>query len=319
MGSPRLLVWTVPEHRTLVADALATSGAELVGMGSDSPAGAAACSRVLGTKPVGDIRQAIQRDDADIIWMTTAVSIETPLRQLMECRPRRYLLSEPPAGAVADLLSETMPVPQASLTPLMRLSPGYLMAQDALNEFGEITSVHMAFRCGAGEGGLAGRLFDAMDLVDCLCGEPEGIFATLRSPLPGISEPLDHLHGHIGASLRLTDQRCVTLSLSNLAGTWFRGVTILGEGGTLRISDDSMQWLGPDGRVIDSTQADQQLSPGALVGRQIRRMGEHRDALDAPSNDAQLLVLCETARLSCLTGQVECPNSLRSMLYTSVG
>ncbi len=319
MGSPRLLVWTVPEHRNLVADAMATSDAMVVAMGSDSPAGASACSRGLDAQPISDIRQAIQLDDADIMWITTAVPIESPLRALMECRPRRYLLSEPPAGAVADLLAETTPVPQASLTPLMRLSPGYLMAQDALNEFGEITSVHLAFRCGAGEGGLAGRLFDAMDLVDCLCGQPEAIFATLRSPLPGVPEPLDQLHGHLGASLRLADQRCITLSLSNLAGTWFRGVTIIGEGGTLRISDGSMQWLGPDGRQIDATEAKKPISPGALVGHQIRRICEHRDVLDAPSNDAQLLVLCETARLSCLTGQVECPNSLRNMLYTSVG
>ena len=319
MGSPRLLVWTVPEHRKLVADAVSTSGAELVAMGSDSLAGAAACSRVLDTTPIADIREAIQCDDADIMWMTTAVSIESSLRQLMECRPRRYLLSEPPAGAVADLLSETMPVPQASLVPLMRLSPGYLKAQDALNEFGEITSVHMAFRCGAGEGGLAGRLLDAMDLVDCLCGEPEGIFATLRSPLPGIPEPLDQLHGHLGASLRMADHRCITLSLSNLAGTWFRGVTIIGEGGTLRLSDNSMQWLGPDGRQIDTTSPERPLRPGELVGQQIRRISENRDVLDAPSNDTHLLVLCETARLSCLTGQVECPNSLRNMLYTSVG
>ena len=114
--------------------------------------------------------------------------------------------------------------------------------------------------------------------------------------------------------MRFKSNRCACAALSDSAGSWFRGVTVLGEGGCLRISDGGFDWINPAGKTIESHQAHSLHTPGELVGMQIARMFDAIDSTDAPPDNGDLLSLCEAARLSCLTGQNESPQRLMEML-----
>ena len=94
----------------------------------------------------------------------------------------------------------------------------------------------MFFRCGLGQGTLFSRLFDAMDLLQSICGPIESINASLSGPLERVPEDLHALHGHMTINLRFKPNRCACIALSNHAGNWFRGlleshgVEVVGEG-----------------------------------------------------------------------------------------
>jgi hypothetical protein len=153
-----------------------------------------------------------------------------------------------------------------------------------------------------------------MDAVDQLCGEAESIDAALATPMPDPPENLAGLCGHMTINMRFPGSRCACVAVSDSAGTWFRGVTVLGETGCLRISDDGFEWIAPDGELLDSHESEERTTPGLLIGMQIARVLEGRDANEPPPDHARLLSLCEAARLSARTGQGEAPRKLLRML-----
>jgi hypothetical protein len=169
-------------------------------------------------------------------------------------------------------------------------------------------------RSGPGQGTLFARLFDAMDLVFTLCGVVETMDAALATPLPGVPDTLAGLHGHLTLNMRFPGNRCACVAVSDRAGAWFRGVTVLGDGGCLRINDSGFDWIAPDADVLESHHDDRILSVGELVGEQISRLLKRLDVNEAPPDNARLLALCEAARLSCRTGQGEAPRKMFEMM-----
>jgi hypothetical protein len=227
---------------------------------------------------------------------------------------RAVVTTEPHFGALADLAASPELGLAMTFVPLMRRSPGFRAATDSLPQFGEVQCVNIFFRCGPGQGTLYARLFDAMEVLHSLCGQPETINAAASGPLPDVPDSLAAMQGHMTINMRFKPNRCACIALSDSAGSWFRGVTVLGEGGCLRISDDGFEWIGQDGRLIDQHREEDPLSPGELIGMQIARLREDLDQSDPPINALTLVSLCEAARLSCLTGQDEAPGKLVDML-----
>ena len=196
---------------------------------------------------------------------------------------------------------------------MMRSSPGYRAAAEAIEQLGQRHCVNVSLRSGPGEGTLLARLLDAMDVVEALCGMPQTIDAALAGPLQGIPDSAADLRGHLTANMRFLENLCACIAVSDSAGCWFRGVTILGEGGSVRITDAGFDWIAPDGRVVESHEQ-AMMPPGRLVGMEIKRMIERADSTEPPLDHARLLGLCEAARLSCRTGEAEEPAKVLEVL-----
>ena len=165
-----------------------------------------------------------------------------------------------------------------------------------------------------GEGSLFARLFDAIDLLEVLCGDVEMMDAALAGPLSAPPDSLSGLHGHLTLNMRYSGNCCSCVALSNCAGSWFRGVTVLGEAGCLRIDDQGFEWVAPDGEIIDSDRQKKRATPGELIAVHTIRLLENLQTTEPPPVHAKLLAVCEATRLSCRTGQGEAPRKMLEML-----
>lgn len=210
--------------------------------------------------------------------------------------------------------------------PLFRRGVAFRAAADVFETFGPATLLGLTARSGAGEGGLGARLYDAMDASLHLLGEPELIDASVRGPRSrgGLyltaADSLAQLRGHMSAHLRYADGRSATLTLSDHAGHWFRGATVLGEDGCLRIDEAGFEWISPAGEVIDGSRDRDESSPddhGAAAARaiadDITRLLSPGAAPAGPGDPVRTLAMCEAALLSCRTGQAESPATILKM------
>jgi hypothetical protein len=276
-------------------------------------------SAALAVPRVDDLRQAVLREDVDVLWLAAPQRIEAGQRRLIREVGRPVVSSEPRPVAVADLLMNPQESKTTHFVPLFRHSPGYRGAMEMIEEFGRPHCAAVEFHSAGGEGTLFARLFDAVDVLEALCGPAETIDAALAGA-PGaggaVPESLEHLHGHLTANLRFADDCCAGLVVSDAAGSWRRRLTLLFRTGRLAITDTGSEFTTADGGGVESHPDEPTPRPGALVGMQITRLLERRDgsAITPPPDTTRLLVLCEAARLSCLTGQGETPARLLEML-----
>ena len=310
----RLIAWIEPGQEELIRDAVKCGGFELAAVGSYDTAAGVRLSESLETNRVATLREAVLQDDAGLLWLAAGRRIEPDERRLIREAGLLTITSEPMPGSVAEVLSDSREAVTARFVPLMRQSPGYRAAREVFEQFGQRQCVNIFLGSAPGQGSLFARLFDAMDLAQTLCGSIEMLDAALCGEMSGVPETLGGLHGHLTLNMRFSDNRCACAAVSDQAGGWFRAITLLGEGGCVRIEDDGFNWTAPDGHTIDSHREPQLLSPGELVAMQVRRLLDHLDATDPPPDEAGILTLCEAARLSCRTGQGEVPRKMLEML-----
>jgi len=313
---PRLIAWVERGQEKLLTDAMKEARLMLTAVGSPSSSTADAMSKSFSVARVDDLRQAIQQEEVDLLWLAAPERLAADERRLIREVGKATISSEPRPVAIADLLMNPREADTAHFVPLFRRSPGYRSAMDAVEEFAPPQCVVVSFACGAGEGTLFARLFDAMDVLEALCGEVEGIDAALAGPLVGVPDSLEDLHGHMTINVRFADNCCAGVSVSDCAGSWHRQVTLFGGKGRLRITDTGDESIGADGRLLNAHNDERSLTPGMLVGMDITRLLENREApaTAPPPNTARLLALCEAARLSCRTKQGETPGKLLEML-----
>jgi hypothetical protein len=294
----RLAVWADPEQETLVEGVVRRGGFDLVTVLSPE------------TESVRDL----VRQDADLLWLAAPVAIGADERRLLREAAVPAISSVPMPGSVAEIADDPREAPAARFVPLMRHSPGYRAAREVFEQFGHRQCASIVAGSAGGEGTLFARLFDAMDLAQALCGPIKELGAALWRPRAGVPETLAGLAGHLTVNVRFADNRCVAAAVSDLAGRWFRQVTVWGEGGRLSIDDESFEWVSPEGRVIDSHREEGRLGPGDLVAIHARRLLEGADAADLPPDGARLLAVCEAARLSARTGADEAPRKVLEMM-----
>ena len=204
--------------------------------------------------------------------------------------------------------------------PQLLRSHGGVTALESVESFGRIRSIDLAMRTG-GELSLGAMLLDAMEFVAATLGEPESIDASMsgveaHSGLRlAAGEALTSISGDLNAHLRFPDDRAAVISLSDRAGAWFRGATMLGVGGCLRFDDASFEWIDSTGQVVEKTAEAQRAEATfeSLLAEQIRSIMAAPHIRTSPDHGVRAFALAEAALLSARTGQPESPTTILRM------
>ncbi len=314
----RLLIRADPEQENLLQQVISSAEVDLAGICSSTATGATKLAEALQTERIDDLRQTLQKQEIDLIWLASAEPLSDAEYQFIGESGCCAISSEPWPSDLSIASLESSGGQSIRFAPLMRRSPGYLAAQQVLEEFGSVQAMNMQFRSGPGTGSLFARLFDAMDVLDVLGTDVKSMDAALTSPFWGsagsVPETLNGLHGHITINIRFADKRCGCVAASDRGSTWHRSITLLGDGGCMTIDDMGFAWHAPDGKLLDEHREAQSATPGLLIGQQINRLLQQREAPDLPPDHAQLIALCEAARLSCRTGEGETPTKVLEMM-----
>lgn len=306
----RTIVWAEPEQESLLRDVLETAGLDLVAIGAPTARGASALAKSFDVASFEELRQAARRDDADLLWLMAPAPLTADERRALGDGPLRVLSSEP-RPLDADVLHVDPPgVAPVDFVPCMRRSPGYRTTIDTRAEFGRPATLLIEMGAPPAAGSLFARLYDAMDLLVDLAGEVVTLDAALAGSLPGVPERLPDLRGHMTVNTRLADGSCAAIVVSSEAGAWFRNVRLLGPRGSLRFDDARYAWDGDD--VAETGGPDERPSLATLIADEIDRGPGPMDAL--VPDTADVLALCESARLSARTGDGETPRRVRQRL-----
>lgn len=322
------LCWLRADQIALVRAVAQQANLHIVSAGTEDRGRSAAVAAELhpDAKPENDLRAALSTTDAAIVLLTDAGDFgEQPadVSAVAAARTRGALICSlepiPPSVSATSATEWAQPVATAPLhAQVVNLaSPesnsAMREARHALDGFGAMTALAVSVTAGPEAGSLGARLYAAMDLIFMFAGQPEVISAQVVQPraLRGARfEKLAHMHGTLTASVRFADQRAAAILASNQNGPWHHGVTILGEGGRLRVWDEGFVWTDPAGRIVDEHRTDPpgdgEPAPAGLADR-LRR------AIESPkvcAHNAIVLAMAETALLSARTGNAESPSTL---------
>lgn len=329
----RTLVWLEPDQIDLVRSVAQLASLAVVAAGSPSARAVSAepgVAESLGADPITDLRRALATTDVDLVLLAASThpsdgALDDPelLRSLAE-RNVRVASMEPTPAAALDLprFQRSDAEELVRFVPSTRRARGFRSAAEVIESIGAPRTLAVAQRSALGQGSLFARLFDAMELIFTLLGEPESIDAANAGPVsasgvhlaPG--ESLRDLRGDLTANVRFGGARSASLSLSDSAGRWFRGATLVAQHGSLRMDDKSFEVIAPDGRTVDRSRT--RLSSGATddppaasaIAEQVSQLLDLRAPRLPPlagRGHAAVLAMCEAALLSARTGQPESP------------
>lgn len=338
------LVWLRPVQVELVRAVADRAGLRIVAAGGPATGGrggeSAPAGQFDGAESFSDLRQALAQADAECVVLgapLTAGAVGDPAEEerellaLLRARERVAVTLEPlPGGASRAPADGATAGGLPSIVPLLRDAPVMRAAVEAFEPFGPARTLTVSMRSGAGHGSLAARLFDAALLVHTLLGEPETIDASVVTPVSasGVHEAppssLARLHGDLTANVRFAGARAASLSLSDRAGRWFRGLTLIGEKGCLRLDESGFDLTDPSGAVVDSSRVETPKRPkgepetvdagaAGAVAEAIVRLLDARSPAAAPVDLAGVLAFGEAALLSARTGQGESPSTILRM------
>jgi len=324
------LAWLSPEQAHLATGIAKRAGLrfELVGCSGAERTGAGAeLARAMNATATDDLRSALASSSIEIVLIGSITPEESEhtllapeaLRTLGQRGVRVFSLAPPP-GRIGDPgqgfgsgQGATSGPGQVEMVPMLRRSPGFQAALTAIESFGSIRTVAISARCGATRGSLGARLVDAMDAALALLGEADTIDAAISGPAGPAPTPetLPELRGDCSALLRCADGRSASVSLTDQAGQWFRGVTILGERGCLRVEDDAFEWIDPDGALIERAErTGSGTDPAIIIGDSILRRLAGVIEPEDPKARLRAIGMAEAAALSARTGQPESPAKL---------
>ncbi len=370
----RAIVWLRPEQAGFVRDVAARAGLAIAGAGCPERGRSGEVAVGLGAPPFDDLRAALaSAADIELVLIAAAGQFAREpdgqdSQALRACRARGVnVISLDPVPASVLEIAEAAPSPGAAMgqeagqpasglsagtsvelarfCPLMRASRTMLDAAELLQDFGAARTIAVESYCTPAQGSLGSRLFDAMDLVFSLLGEPEQIDAACVLPQsPGSprtlhalpAETLRDLNGTLTANLRFSDGRSAGLVLSSAGARWNRTLTLLADagsarvgagrassGGRLRIFDDGYEWIAPEGTIIDSARTSpahrKRGEPGEQLGviavaEQMSAILQQRAPSIIPTDYAAALAMCGAALLSARTGEGESPATILRMV-----
>ena len=362
MPVPTALLWIEPEQADFFRVACDAAGLAIAHAGTPVAGKSREVAELLGAEPMDDLRASLARAENVLVVLGTTAGVDASgngeTDSLLGCLDRGLSIAslEPLPASILDVRAsafgtseedgmglslgpEPAPAPGlddgeelASFVPLARLSRSVRDAAEVIAQLGALRMVSVQALSGPGQGSLGARVYDSMELVLWLLGQPDRVDAAYVAPpvargrgvhqLPG--ESLRGLEGDLCANMRFADGRAASVVASSLAGRWSRTITLVGENGRVRIYDDGLEWIGPDGRIIDATRdtarvrgsaaTEQPIGPAVrAVADQLTRLADTDRAPDAPTNLTAVLAATGAALLSARTGEGESPDTILRM------
>jgi hypothetical protein len=218
-------------------------------------------------------------EDVQLVWLASGAGLGDDesgvVDALRACAGRgvKVVSGEPvPASLLAPVADGSGPGAAAGIVvPTWRASDGLLAGVDALANFGPVVSATLTWLSppdgdGGGSGGdgggatLAAVLLDALDMLDALVGEPakiDGAYVDANVGKPGLparptpGETLRGLAGAFTIGARAEDGRAAVIHASDRASVWRREVLAVGPGGTMRFTDDGLEWRRGAGEIVE--------------------------------------------------------------------
>ncbi|MCP4759307.1 MAG: hypothetical protein GY894_07960 [Planctomycetes bacterium] len=312
---PRIAIWAADNQLRLIERALAEGPSEnrleAVIVGCEDQQAADSLAETLGAgSATNDVREVLQ-SAADLVWLAAPRTLDTDTRSMVRGANMPVATSAPPPAALPDLLSEPDGGMPALFIPLMRSGEAFRSASTALENFGDVHCIHVSSTAGDHQTSRSALALDAFDLVTHIMGTPDEIWAAHAGSLPVSPDPTVERSGHLTAAMRFGTERAASITVSDGGGTWIRRIVILGEGGRIIVTDEGVSWTDPDGKAQEAPPTEGQANAGELAGWHLRRIAAGGDT---PTISLNAAIVLESARLSCLTRQVEDPQHVRNML-----
>lgn len=363
------ILWLVPEQLALVRAIVDRARLKVAGVGSPAIGRAAELAAAFNAAPLDDLRQALTSAEGQVVLLASLGEFASGPRAGEDAHVLAERHARPGNGGVISLLplpasvldlespGEGVPGAEAagpgvvlgpgagddraaglesaelaSFVPLMRTSPAMRAAADVLGHLGPVHTMSVEVAAGAAEGDLGARMFDALDLITSLMGEPDAVDATYVWPgrerivHPVAGDTLRALSGAMTANLRFPDGRGASVMAADAsvgAARWARRATILGSGGRITITDAGFEFAPvarAEGSAVDrwtgGLEVDDAAGPAPIFAEQISRLLDPHAAADAPVNTLRVLSVAGAALLSARTGEPESPGTIVRMART---
>lgn len=364
MPVPAALLWIDPEQAEFFRVACDAAGLAIAQVGTPAAGKSREVAELLGAEPIDDLRASLARAENALIVLGTTAGVDASgeSESLLGCADRGLSIAslEPLPASILDVRAGDFgagdddgmglslgPEPAvapgldageelASFVPLARHSRSVRDAAEVIAQLGSLRMVSVQALSGPGQGSLGARVYDSMELVLWLLGQPDRVDAAYVAPpvsrgrgvhpLPG--ESLRGLEGDLSANLRFADGRAASIVASSHAGRWSRTITLVGENGRVRIYDDGLEWIGPDGRIIDASRDSGRVRGSSAIEKpigsavravadQLTRLADPDRGPDAPTNLTAVLAATGAAMLSARTGEGESPDTILRMVRAS--
>lgn len=320
------LIWCDREQGDLVEGLTSRCNLNIVGVGCPTGAATAEVATRMEVPRAADLRHCALNETFEMLLMCRPCDLTRDELTQVIGRCQAIVTLEP----IESLLGEKSNIDavrrRVHFVPAMRFGKAFRFVKEIREQFGAIRSVTVATRGRIIHGSLLSRLVDALDVVEHLCGPIEQVDAAMSGRTNNQPESIQALHGHITANARFSQNCCASLSVSDDAGVWQRGIAVLGDGGCIRVTDTDLYWHDCDGRCVDESKVealkslDAESLPVALIGDQIKLILESaRSGATGrePHPSARLLAVAEAMRLSIRTGQCESPRKIEELMRFS--
>lgn len=328
------LVYLLPEQCELVHRVAEAANLDILAAGAPGSGGSAIVADSLSTERCIDFRHQILELNPDLVWVLTLDEVGDEERALLQRGSGRPVLTlEPLPAGISDCPSPNDASNSVVLSPLLRLTQMVGVFNDIRDSFGAVRSINVTMRGHRIHGSLYARLTDAVDITEYLCGSAEQVDAAMSGPLGEPPDSLRAMHGHITVNARFTENCCACIHVSDLGASWARGLTILGEGGCIRLTDRVFEWWDQDGKLVDTSTlrelsgsrssgkstdgSPDQFAEAFLLDAVRSAFDASRQAATPPSNVARTVAVCEAIRLSLRTGQSESPRKILQLIEAS--
>jgi hypothetical protein len=311
----RTILWCQGDQAALAEAIASMKGIEVIATGCPVSGAAAETSDRLAVRKCTDLRHDVLQEQPDLLVLLTREGVERGDAWSWLDQARQIVTLEPMFDGIGDH-DDRSPANSVLLEPALRHGDAIQRVDEWREEFGAIRSVAATLRGTAVQGSLYARLVDGMDLIERMCGPVEMVDAAMSGPTDNQPANLRVMHGHVSVNARFTSNCCASLHVSDAGAQWARGITILGEGGCLRLTDYEIEWAAPDGSVRERAKLEPRGEDVflSLLTRAIRSAIDPRRSARPPHPGPSVLAACEATRLSLNTGQGESPRKLLSMM-----
>ncbi len=336
------LVWCRPEQTGLVRSIAERAALTIESAGSPEPTRAGHVATDLGAEPADDLRAALASTETSVALLADpgpfsegANDEDAGAVAAARSRGTTLITLEPIPPAAADLPGSPWveqqpggrPIDAVRLGTLPRRTRSWIDASDLIDAFGAVRSMSVEVMTPMLAGTLGSAIVSALDLVTAVLGEAESVHAALASGSHAgardhAPESVRGFSGSISALVRASDGRCASVHASDQPGAYSFAATLVGEGGSLRVSHDGFVWTDAAGRLVDD-HGGPNFEPGSpadaaarVIAERVARLTDPAEPEPAPDGLPETLAFAHAALLSARTGQPESPSTIQRLVAT---